>query len=360
MATYDGDMLTCMSEIKDLMGKILKVPSESVNESANYACSRNIEQIYVVGSGTSYHAAVASKHVLEEILDTKIIPMYPMQFKDNERVFNKNALVIGISHSGTSTSTIHALNKATELGLATIACTAVHDSVLLQHADATLYVEIGTENVGPKTKGYIGCIVTLYQFAMHYALAREKITYDEIKTWTKEILSATDAIPDIMDAFKLWYEVNAEELKKARRIIITGYEENAASVLEGALKVLETARISVTGYELEEFLHGIYNSVDRETYMIYLGSKGQYYQRLLNLKDYLDEKIEHGFLITFDESKVSKKNFVYPFVSGKFSSLQYIIPLFMLANLMSKDLGINCNIPSDPLFHKKMNSKIIK
>lgn len=360
MPVYDGDMLTCMYEMKDLMHEILKEPSKSVSESVVFACSRNIEQIYIVGSGTSYHAAVASKHVLEELLDAKVVPMYPMQFKDNERVFNPNTLVIGISHSGTSTSTINALDRARELGLSTIACTAVHDSILLQHADTKLYVEVGTENVGPKTKGYVGCIVTLYQFAMEYALAKCKITKDDIEAMTKEILAATDAIPDIMDSFKAWYEVNAEELKQARRIIITGYEENVASVLEGTLKVLETIRRSVVGYELEEFLHGIYNAIDSDTYMIYLGSKGQYYQRLLNLKDYLDERTEHGFLITFDESKAGKKNFIYPFVSGKFSSLQYIIPMQMLANLLSKDLGINCNIPSDPLFHKKMNSKVIK
>lgn len=360
MAVYDGDMLTCMYEMKDLMRGILGKHSESVKEAVNYTCSRNIEQIYIVGSGTSYHAAVAAKNVLEELLDLKIIPMYPMEFKDNERVFNKNTLVIGISHSGTSTSTIHALNKAAELGLATIACTAVHDSVLLQHADAKLYVEIGIENVGPKTKGYIGCIVTLYQFAMLCALEKGKIKEADVKTLTEEILSATDAIPSIMDSFKVWYEVNAEELKKAKRVIVVGYEENASSVLEGTLKVLETIRRSVVGYELEEFLHGIYNSIDSETYIIYLGSKGQYYQRLLNLKNYLDEKTEHGFLITFDESKACKKNFIYPFISGRFSLLQYIIPLQMLANLLSKDLGINCNIPSDPLFHKKMNSKIIQ
>lgn len=360
MTVYDGDMLACMYEMKDLMREILKVPSESVLESVKYTCTKNIEQIYIVGSGTSYHAAVASKNVLEQLLDAKIIPMYPMQFKDNEGVFNPNTLVIGISHSGTSTSTIHALNKATELGLATIACSAVHDSVLLQHADAKLYVEIGTENVGPKTKGYIGCITTLYQFAMEYALVKGKMTKDEVNAMTQDILNATDAIPGIMNAFKSWYEANAEELRQAKRIIVTGYEENVASVLEGALKILETVRRSVVGYELEEFLHGIYNAIDSETYMIYLGSKGQYYQRLLNLKDYLDEKTEHGFLITYDETESCKKNFVYPFVSGKFSSLQYIIPLQMLANLLSKDLGINSNIPSDPLFHKKMSSKIIE
>jgi glucoselysine-6-phosphate deglycase len=360
MPVYDGDMLTCMYEMKGFMRNILENPSTSIKEAVDYVCSKNIEQIYVIGSGTSYHAAVASKKVLEELLDMKVIPMYPMQFKDNERVFNKNTLVIGISHGGTSTSTIQALHKAADLGLATIACTAVHDSVLLQHADAKLYVEIGVENVGPKTKGYQGCIVTLYKFAMDYALTKGKISQEDVKELNEDILNATDATPDIMRAFKSWYEANADELKKAKRIIVTGYEENVSSVLEGTLKVLETIRRSVVGYELEEFLHGIYNAIDNETYMIYLGSKGQYYQRLLKLKGYLDEKTQHGFLITFDEEQKSIKNFVYPFVSGKFSSLQYIVPMQMLANLLSKDLGINCNIPSDPQFHKKMNSKIIK
>ena len=71
-----------------------------------------IEQIYVIGSGTSYHAGLAAKLYLEELLGIKVFNMYPTQFAREEKVFNKNTLVIGMSQGGQSLSTVEGLDSA--------------------------------------------------------------------------------------------------------------------------------------------------------------------------------------------------------------------------------------------------------
>lgn len=76
----------------------------------------NYEQIYVIGSGTSYHAALAAKNLMEKVLQMKVFASYPIVFKD-ERIFNKNTLVMGLSHAGMSASTIAGLDKAKANGL---------------------------------------------------------------------------------------------------------------------------------------------------------------------------------------------------------------------------------------------------
>ena len=84
---------------------------------------------------------------------------------------------------------------------------------------------------------------------------------------------------------------------------------------------------------------------------------GQYYDRILRLKRYFEEeRHSHNFLITHENTNNSK-DLVFPFTDDQeFAVLQYIVPMQVLARKLSLDLGIDCNIPSDPQFHFKMNS----
>ena len=69
------------------------------------------------------------------------------------------------------------------------------------------------------------------------------------------------------------------------------------------------------------------------------------------------ERHAHNYMITSDEALTGQRNMVYPFKEDQyFASMEYVVPMQVLARKMSMDLGIDCNIPSDPLFHKKMGS----
>ena len=112
-----------------------------------------IEQIYVIGSGTSYHAGLAAKLYLEELLGIKVFNMYPTQFAREEKVFNKNTLVIGMSQGGQSLSTVEGLDSARERGLHTAAVSENPTALIFEHADTSTKIEVGNEKCGAKTKG---------------------------------------------------------------------------------------------------------------------------------------------------------------------------------------------------------------
>ena len=225
------------------------------------------------------------------------------------------------------------------------------------HGDVKLYVDIWEEKAGPKTKGYIGSIVTFMIFALKVALRQEKITQDEFDDYLRRMQASADAIPDIAEATSKWYLQNRNDLMKCRRLYVIGYDNCLADMMEGTLKICEAVRYSVQGFELEEFMHGIYHCIDEDTYMLYVCSKGQYYDRILRLKRYFEEeRHSHNFLITHENTNNSK-DLVFPFTDDQeFAVLQYIVPMQVLARKLSLDLGIDCNIPSDPQFHFKMNS----
>ncbi len=358
MENKKWDMYTYILESKDAVRDIVDHQEEIFDEVVDYLANQHIEQIYIIGSGTSYHAAVAAKPLVEKVLGIKVYQSYPIDFKD-ERIFNKNTLVIGISHAGMSASTIYGLDKAREEGLMTIAVTAEKGTPILEHADKQLFIEMPVEHAGPKTKGYICSIVTLDLLGLRLALRLNKITKDAFDDYVARMVKTSDNIPLIAEKALNWYQENKEELIQCRRLYIIGYENCTSAMLEGTLKISESVRYSTQCYELEEFMHGIYHCIDQDTYMFYLGSAGQYYERCKKLKRYFEiERNSHCFLISSEDTHDSR-NFYFPFVNDiDFSSMEYVVPLQVFARTCSSDLGIDANIPSDPEFHKKMASYI--
>lgn len=358
MENKKWDMFTYILESKDAVREIVNQQDVIFKDAIDYIQSKEVEQIYIIGSGTSYHAAVAAKPIIEKVLQIKVFQSYPIDFKD-EIIFNKKTLVLGISHAGMSASTIYGLDKAKNEGLATLAITAEKDTPILEHADEHLYIEMPTEYAGPKTKGYICSIVTLVLLGLKLALVQKKITQDIFDDYIIRMLKSSDNIPDIAHASLKWYQSNKEEFLKCRRLYIIGYENCVSAMLEGTLKISESVRYSTQCYELEEFMHGIYHCIDQDTYMFYIGSSGQYYERAKNLKKYFEEERNaHCFLISSEDTGDSK-NFCFPFTNDhEFAVLEYIVPLQVFARTCSADLGIDANIPSDPHFHKKMKSYI--
>ena len=92
------DMYTYILESKQAVRDIVNQQEDIFNTTVDYILNKKIDQIYIIGSGTSYHAAVAAKPIIEKVLGIKVFQSYPIDFKD-ELIFNKNTLVIGISHA---------------------------------------------------------------------------------------------------------------------------------------------------------------------------------------------------------------------------------------------------------------------
>lgn len=351
------DMYQYILESKDAVEHIVKNEKEIFKEVLDY-CDNDIDTIYMVGSGTSYHAAVAARSMLEKELKIKVIAMYPLRFRDDELVTSNNALVVGISHAGRSSSTIMALDKAKELGLKTVAVTAEKNRPISEHADITVYIEIGDEFAGPKTKGFIGSIATLDLLGLNIGVQQGLVSISKKQELIARMLKTSNNIPDIAQKAWKWYKENKEDLIKSKRIIVVGYENCLAALLEGTLKISEAVRYSVIGYEMEEFMHGIYHGIDENTYMIYLASQGQYFDRCIRMKKYFEtERHNHNYIITYDHALKAKENFIYDFVNDPyFETMEYVVPLQVIARKLSLDLGIDCNISSDPDFHRKMAS----
>lgn len=316
----------------------------------------NYSEIILLGSGTSYNAALTAYDFLEYILGVSIKVYYPLWFVDHVRTIDPHSLVVGVSQAGRSSSTIEAINKAKKFGMTTVALTADEISPLKKSSDIFVKLDIGEENVGPKTKGYFASVIELIYLGMFLAKSQNILGDKDFVRYEEEFLNTTDSIKEIAESFSDWYQHNKQDLKNAKRVIVIGYDNNLGAMSEGSLKLLEALRCSVSCYELEEFMHGAYHSIDKNTYILALGNPSKHKERLLRLMKYLKSH-KQAKIVLISDGESEFKTFVYPFKNSEyFISLEYIVALQVLARKLSLDQGIDCCVSADPDFHKIMES----
>nr|WP_288826718.1 SIS domain-containing protein [uncultured Clostridium sp.] len=359
---FKSKMYDYICETPLVLMDIIKRRKEITKEFVTFYQDKTIDQIYVIGSGTSYHAGLSAKAYLEEILNIKVFNCYPTQFERNEKIFNKNTLVIGISQGGQSLSTVSGLDSAAKRGLYTAALSENPMALIFEHADTATRLFVGNEKCGAKTKGYAGTTVTLMMMLTEWAIVKGIVTETAAQDYFQRMFRVIANMEMITAEATKWYGRIKEEFLPAKRIIVVGYDGMYADVLEGALKILETVRQGVTGYDIEEFFHGIYNSITETSHIFYLASQGDYKPRVQKLVNILNEWTPHHYMIASPEGmlQTSSKDLICEFTEDPlFSPWEYIIPLQVIACLAPQDLGINPDIPKDPEFHKKIGSKVL-
>ncbi|WP_304207039.1 SIS domain-containing protein [Fusobacterium perfoetens] len=360
MKNITSNMYNYICETPIVLKKMIENRKEITKEFVEFYKEKNIEQIYIIGSGTSYHAGLSAKVFLEEILGKKVFCMYPTQFARAEKVFNKNTLVIGVSQGGQSLSTVEGLDSAIKNDLFTAAVSENPTALIFEHSKTKTLIEVGNEKCGAKTKGFAGTTLTLMLMIIELLSAKKELDNSKIDEYFSRMEKVIENMKNVIETSTKWFEKIGKELIAAKRIIVVGYENNYADVLEGALKILETVRQGVTGYDIEEFFHGIYNSINDDTYIFYLASEGDYKERTQKLLQILSEWTPYNYMITSPQNveKYTERDLICQFTEDKlFGQWEYIIPLQIVSCLGAKQLGINPDIPKDPNFHRRVGSK---
>lgn len=344
------NMYDYIIETPEAVFEVIEKSKENNREFIQYVKNKKIEHIYFVASGTSYSAALSCVKPIEELIKIPVYAIYAMEFVDNTDIVENNALVIGISQAGQSSSTIQALDKARRLGCLTLACSSKRDVPITQHADSFLKIEV-EEDIGPKTKGYYCSVISIVMLFL-------ELSQEQNQECISMILSSINLIPDIAKATKQWYECEKDELKRFDNIIVIGYDQCLPAAVEGALKILETVRCCVRYYELEEFMHGIYHGVDKNTLILGLGNQSRHLRRMVRLLEYL-KKQKQATVYLISQKSMNKHDFYYPFIEESwFVSFEYLTVLQVLGELMCHERGIDLYDMVDNNFHSYMESYV--
>ena len=361
---YHGDALKYIYETPEILKAILNDHREILEICARMMNGKMPDEILLTGSGSSYNAAVGAAVFAKKLLGIRVSPVYPVTLIEDINILRDGTLVLGISQQGTSTAVINALDTVRDRRIATLAVTGEHDSEIIKHGDAHLYVECGYEDAGATTKGYTVTLMTLILFFIMLAENVGKITSCQTEEYMKRLNAVTGNMAAVLEECRGWCEKTAVSLKSSKDMMVISSSDQKAALLECCLKFSETCRFPVRGYEAEEFMHGIYNAVTDDTDFLYLFPAGGYERnRMAKLLKYYDRQGKHQYGVNLPQEmadmdtvgRFSDCTFVN---DPDFSALEYMLPLQLLFVLTSRERQINLNLPKDPEFHKYMGSKL--
>ncbi|MGN6713162.1 SIS domain-containing protein [Anaerocolumna jejuensis] len=356
---YYGDAIKYIYETPGILKNIWMNRHEILKSSMELLKKKEITEIYITGSGSSYHSAAAVRLFWQKLLGIRVYAVNPVLFMEDIDYIDKNAVIIGISQQGTSAAGIRALDEAAVKGFATLSVTGEYNSEITRHASANLYVECGYEDAGATTKGYTATVFTLMVMGLELALDKGRLQKEDYLDYEEIILKLIANMPEVIRGAEVWYENIKEELAGCSNLVILSYGNQIATMLEGVLKFSETCRFPVRGYEMEEFMHGMYNAVDEHTGILYIAEEGKYKNRMLRLYRYYMQQGQVQFGLNLEEKIPA--NITGCFLNEEvFSALEYILAIQILFVRSSRARGIDLNIPRDPDFHKIMKSKLEK
>ena len=343
-------MKSCILEQPDTIRRVCQNAEKVCDSVYSIVGKGPFDKIYLIGSGTSLHTAIAAKYAFTKWFNAEVQVFTPFDFLyyyPHYRLDEKT-LILGISQTARSIGTIHCLEKGREYGARTVMVTAEPDNPGGKSAEAILDTCTGEELVGAKTKGFTSTIAMLYLYAA--GLAGKELDISLVPKWMEQSLRCTsEEIEDF-----------AEEYKSAPSVTIIGGGTLTAAAKEGALKVLEGVRIPVEVYDVEEYMHGPYHCLEKWSYLIFLVNEGPGVERIKRMIQFAQEHSDHVTVIGYEgfEKEIEIKGRFISLPGGMdeiLTPLFYIIPLQWLANdvtemvkLLEEDM-VECAIKMEPV-----------
>lgn len=339
-------MLTYIRRQPEIMKEAIKNKDSFISPMLTLFSKYDIKRVYFLGSGTSFHVSSLGAMWFNKYLNVEASSSFPVVFSENERI-NKNGmynpkqiLVIGISQSGTSTSTINGIKKAKNAGCVTACYTQDVNSEIATLCDYTIPMPCEKEMVPPETQGYTAAILGLYMMTL--SIANEA---NLIIDYTSKMMAITDMVdtnlPRAIEISEKWIDTNRYVLSKAHKISVIGANLNYITALEGALKVGETMKRVAHAYESEEFAHLVDLSFEEEDYLFAIVHDNFNYDRSMQICE-LTKKITNKVFIISNKANTGNKDCYFDFkVEDDLSVFYYVVPFQLIGAIIAEYLGVD-------------------
>jgi glutamine---fructose-6-phosphate transaminase (isomerizing) len=264
-----------------LRGKITETSVNLEEMKLSDAELKGVEKINIVACGTSYHAGLVGKYILEKKLRIPVEVDVASEFRYKDPIVNNKNLVILISQSGETADTLAALREAKKKGAKVIGIINVVGSTITRESDGTIYTNAGPEMGVASTKAFVSQLIALYLLMVYLGEKREVLSVQE----RKEIIDNLKTIPEMIDeVLKRDGEIlkASEEFKDVHSLMYIGRNLNYPIALEGALKLKEISYIHAEGYPAGELKHGPIALIEEKVPTVAIAVKGETYDKMIS------------------------------------------------------------------------------
>lgn len=242
---------------------------------------RNVHRIVITACGTSWHAGLIGKRLIQEFCSIPVEVEYASEFRYTKQILSGDDIVIAISQSGETADTLAAVAQARSQGAFVYYICNVVGSSIPRQADAGTYIHVGPEVGVASTKAFTGQVMALTMLALNVAQVRQTTPPDRIRQIVGELQSIPDKVSEIL-ADEHHIARVAKKYTEAHSFLFLGREYCFPTALEGALKLKEISYIHAEGYPAAEMKHGPIALVDSTLPCVVIAPSDSLYDKIVN------------------------------------------------------------------------------
>src|SRR5436190_9070637 len=231
-----------------------------------------LTSVKIAACGTSWHAGLAGKYMIESLARVPVDVDYASEFRYRDPVLSETDLLIVISQSGETADTIAAMREAKQAGCKVLAICNVQGSMITREADGTILTHAGPEIGVASTKAFTCQMVALYLLAIYLGELRGKIDEARAKKLAQDLAELPLKIEQLLNNAESIEELS-KEFFRVQDFLYLGRGINFPVSLEGALKLKEISYIHAEGYPAGEMKHGPNALIDEELPVVVINTR---------------------------------------------------------------------------------------
>jgi glucosamine--fructose-6-phosphate aminotransferase (isomerizing) len=316
---------------------------------------KEFKQIRIVACGTSWHAALAGKFMIEKLARMPVEVDYGSEFRYRDPIVSDDVLTVVISQSGETADTIAAQREAKSKGSKTLSICNVVGSMITREASGTIYTHAGPEIGVASTKAFTGQLTALFILAMYLGQVRERLDEATSRCLVQELLRLPGKLETVL-SHDAHYEELGRKLFRATDFLFLGRGVHFPIALEGALKLKEISYIHAEGYPAGEMKHGPNALIDEKLPVVVLAthdpsdpaSRILYEKTVSNIQEV---RAREGVVIALvnegdkEAASISDHVIVVPQTSELLLPILEVVPLQLLAYHIAVRRGCDVDQP---------------
>jgi len=289
MAEKDGYRHFMLKEIYEqpraiadtIAGRIREDHGEVFLEGLNLddATLKGLERIYIVACGTSWHAALVGKFMIEKHARIPVEVDIASEFRYRDPLVNERTLTILISQSGETADTLAALREAHGKGGKVLAICNVVESSIARESDGVIYTHAGPEIGVASTKAFTTQLIALYLFTLHIGRVRGLLDQEACRQMLDELISLPRKVEQCLELDEA-IEKASHGLMHVQDFLYLGRGNQYPIALEGALKLKEISYIHAEGYPAGEMKHGPIALIDEQLPVVVIAPHNETFEKV--------------------------------------------------------------------------------
>ena len=342
------DQPRCIADC--MRGRLLLKEKRIVLSTINLHRSElvNANRFIIVACGTSWHAGLIGKQLIEQWAHVPVEVEYASEFRYRNPVIQPGDIVIAISQSGETADTQAAFKLAKENHALCFGIVNAVGSSIARASDTGIYIHVGPEIGVASTKAFTGQVTVLTLFALALGHERGEISQKEYEDTIEELGRIPEKIKKVLESNDKIKEI-ARSLTYAENALYMGRGFNYPVALEGALKLKEISYIHAEGYPAAEMKHGPIALIDEDMPVIFVATHHQLYKKILsNIEEVTARNGRILSIVTEGDVAVKDISEAYIEVPPTFAPLApllSVIPLQLIAYHVAVEKGLNVDQP---------------